>query len=48
MAIDLGLKNLAICSNEKVFKNINKNYFVRKLEKKLKREQKNFQENMKV
>ncbi|MEG1345029.1 MAG: transposase, partial [Clostridia bacterium] len=39
IGIDLGLKNLAICSNEKVFKNINKTHLIKKLEKKLKREQ---------
>lgn len=39
IGIDLGLKNLAICSNEKVFENINKTHFIKKLEKKLKREQ---------
>ena len=39
IGIDLGLKNFAICSNEKVYKNINKSSRIRKLEKKLKREQ---------
>ena len=39
--IDLGIKDLAVCSNiEKPFKNINKTNQVKKLEKKLKREQK--------
>lgn len=37
--IDLGLKKFAICSNGKVYKNINKTSKVRRLEKKLKREQ---------
>ena len=39
IGIDLGLKDFAICSNGKIYKNINKGYQVRKLEKKLKREQ---------
>lgn len=39
LGIDLGVKNLAICSNGKVYKNINKTQRVKKLEKKLKREQ---------
>ena len=39
IGIDLGLKNLAICSNCSVFHNINKTYNVRKVEKRLKREQ---------
>lgn len=37
LGIDLGLKNLAICSDGTVYKNINKTYEVRKTEKKLKR-----------
>ena len=37
--IDLGVKNLAICSDGKVYKNINKTQRVKKLKKKLKREQ---------
>ena len=37
VGIDLGIKNLATCSNEKVYKNINKTKRVRKLKKKLKR-----------
>ena len=37
LGIDLGLKELAICSNGKVYKNINKSYVVRKIEKRLKR-----------
>ena len=40
VGIDLGIKNLATCSNEKVYKNINKTKRVRKLKKKLKRLQK--------
>ena len=39
LGIDLGVKDLAICSNGKVYKNINKIQRVKKLEKKLKREQ---------
>ena len=37
IGIDLGLKELAICSNGLRFKNINKTYKMRRLEKKLKR-----------
>ena len=37
VGIDLGIKNLATCSNEKVYKNINKTKRVRKLKKRLKR-----------
>lgn len=39
IGIDLGLKNLAICSNGSTYHNINKTYNVRKAEKSLKREQ---------
>ena len=39
LGIDLGIKDLAICSDKKIYKNINKTSRVRKLEKKLKREQ---------
>ena len=39
LGIDLGIKDMAICSNGKVFKNINKTKKVKKLKKKLKREQ---------
>ena len=39
VGIDLGLKNFAICSNGKIYKNINKSSQIRKLEKRLKREQ---------
>lgn len=42
IGIDLGLKDFAICSNGKIYKNINKGSQVRKLEKKLKREQRSF------
>lgn len=41
IGIDLGLKDFAICSNGKIYKNINKGSQIRKLEKKLKREQRN-------
>ncbi|MDK2562233.1 transposase [Romboutsia sedimentorum] len=37
LGIDLGIKDLAICSDNKVYKNINKTYIVRKIEKKLRR-----------
>ncbi|MFV0343483.1 MAG: RNA-guided endonuclease InsQ/TnpB family protein [Anaerocolumna sp.] len=40
LGIDLGLKDLAVCSNGDVYKNINKTYVVRKIEKRLKRLQK--------
>ena len=40
IGIDLGIKEFAICSNKQTYKNINKTRRVRKLEKKLKREQK--------
>ena len=39
LGIDLGIKDLAICSDGTVYKNINKTAHVRKLEKKLKRMQ---------
>ena len=39
MGIDLGVKDFVVCSNGKVYKNINKSSRIRKLEKKLKREQ---------
>ncbi len=34
IGIDLGIKDFAICSNEKIYKNISKSNRVRKLEKK--------------
>ncbi|MBM6823253.1 transposase, partial [Fusobacterium mortiferum] len=40
LGIDLGLKDLAICSDGQVFKNINKAKKVKKLEKRLKQKQK--------
>lgn len=36
IGIDLGIKELAVCSNEMVFKNINKTNQIKKLEKRLK------------
>ena len=39
LGIDLGVKDLAICSDGKVYKNINKTKRVKQLEKKLKRKQ---------
>lgn len=39
LGIDLGLKNFAVVSNGKVYKNINKTAKIKRLEKKLKREQ---------
>ena len=39
LGIDLGIKNLATCSNKKVYKNINKTYKIKKLKKRLKRAQ---------
>ncbi|WP_341768170.1 transposase [Clostridium perfringens] len=39
IGIDLGIKEFAICSNWNKFKNINRTYTVKKLEKKLKKEQ---------
>ena len=37
IGIDLGIKELATCSNEMIFRNINKDLVVRKLEKRLKK-----------
>ena len=39
IGIYLGIKNTVVCSNGKIFKNINKTKKVKKIEKKLKREQ---------
>ena len=39
VGIDLGVKSFAVCSNGKVYKNVNKSSQIRKLEKKLRREQ---------
>ena len=38
IGIDLGIKDFAVCSDGKVYKNINKSSCIKKLEKKLKRE----------
>lgn len=40
LGVDLGLKNFAICSNGKIYKNINKSKEIKKIKKKIKREQK--------
>lgn len=37
LGCDLGIKELAVCSNGKIYKNINKSLIVKKTEKKLKR-----------
>lgn len=37
LGIDLGLKDLAVCSDRKIYKNINKTRVVKKLEKRLRR-----------
>jgi len=42
IGVDLGIKEFATLSNEEVFVNINKSKRVRKLEKKLRREQRSF------
>lgn len=42
IGIDLGVKEFAVCSNNKNYKNINKTKNIKKLEKKLKREQRAF------
>lgn len=39
IGIDLGIKDFAICSNGEIYKNINKSFQIKKLEKKLKKEQ---------
>lgn len=39
IGVDLGIKDFAVCSNGKTYKNINKNSEIRKIEKKLRREQ---------
>ena len=48
IGIDLGIKDLAICSNSMVFKNINKTKKVKKLKKRLKRLQKQISRKYKV
>lgn len=47
IGIDLGIKALAILSNETIFKNINKSSKIKKLEKKLKREQRSLSRMLK-
>ena len=47
IGIDLGVKELAVCSNGKTYKNINKSRKVRKLKKKLKREQRKLSRKLK-
>ena len=41
VGIDLGIKDFVICSDGRVYKNINKSSQIRKLEKRLRREQRN-------
>lgn len=48
IGIDLGIKDLAITSDGRIFKNINKTVKVKKLEKKLKREQKSFSRKLEI
>lgn len=47
IGIDLGIKNLAICSNGKIYKNINKSYEVRHIKKKLNRKQRKLSRKIK-
>ncbi len=42
LGIDVGVKDLAICSNGKTYKSINKSKEIKRLEKKLKREMRSF------
>ena len=46
LGIDLGIKDLAICSNGKTYKNINKTKRVKQLKKRLKREQRKLSRKM--
>ena len=48
LGVDLGLKDLAICSDGKVFKNINKTKKVKKLEKRLKQKQRQISRKYKM
>ncbi|AFS77230.1 IS605 transposase, OrfB family [Gottschalkia acidurici 9a] len=48
MGIDVGIKDLAICSNGMIFKNINKTRLVKKLEKRLRRLQRKVSRKYKV
>ena len=47
IGIDLGVKELAVCSNGKTYQNINKSKKVRRLKKKLKREQRKLSRKLK-
>lgn len=47
LGIDVGVKELAVCSNGKVYKNINKTKEIKRLEKKLKREQRKLSRKIK-
>ena len=48
IGIDLGIKELAICSNGMIFKNINKDLTIKKLEKRLKRLQRKVSKKYKL
>jgi len=48
IGIDLGIKNLAVVSDGKVFKNINKSSKVKRLEKRLRREQRRFSRKLEL
>lgn len=48
IGIDLGLKDLAICSDENTYKNINKTYKVKKLEKRKRRLQRSVSRKYKI
>lgn len=48
VGIDLGIKDLAVVSNGKVFKNINKSSKVKRLEKRLRREQRRFSRKLEL
>jgi putative transposase len=47
VGIDVGIKELAVCSNKMIFKNINKTSIIKKLKKKLKRKQRRFSKKSK-
>ena len=47
LGIDLGIKTFATCSNNMIFSNINKSAKIKKLEKKLRREQRRFSRKLK-
>jgi putative transposase len=48
IGIDLGVKDFAILSDGRIFRNINKTEMIRKIEKKLKREQRSLSRNMDI